>query len=93
MSNKGYTSKEIGHEWIEKVFEPQTAEIANGRSRLLVVNGHSSHYTSELLEFAQAHRIIVLCLPAHTTHRLQSQYVHNSPWIVTNFYTFKLWMF
>jgi hypothetical protein len=68
MSDKGYTSKEIRHEWIEVVFEPQTSAIANGCSCLLRVDGHSSHFTSELLEYAQAHRIVVLCLPAHTTH-------------------------
>jgi hypothetical protein len=51
MSKKGYTSNEIGHEWIEKVFEPQTAAIANGCSYLLIVDGHSSHYTLELLEY------------------------------------------
>jgi hypothetical protein len=68
MSKKGYTSNEIGHEWMEKVFEPQTAAITNGCSHLLIVDGHSSHYTSELLEYVRAHHIIVLCLPAHTTH-------------------------
>jgi hypothetical protein len=68
MSAKGYTSKEIGLEWIETVFGPQTSVIANGHSRLLVVDGHSSHFSFGFLEYAQANRIIVLCLPAHTTH-------------------------
>jgi len=75
MSEKGYTSKEIGCEWMKMVFDPQTSAIANGCSRLLVVDGHSSHFTAELLEYAQAHNISVLCLPAHTTHRLQSGYI------------------
>ena len=93
MSAKGYTSNEIGREWIKTVFGPQTSQIANGCSRLLVVDGHSSHFSSGFLEYAKANRIIVLCLPAHTTHQLQSQYIHNSPWIVTNLYSFKLWTF
>ena len=88
MSDKGYTSKEIGHEWIEMVFDPQTCVITNGHSRLLVVDGHASHFTSELLEYAQAHRIVVLCLPAHTTHQLQSGNVYHLPWIVAHFYPF-----
>ena len=50
------------------VFDPQTCAIANGHSHLLVVDGHSSHFTLELLEYAQAHDIIVLCLPAYTAH-------------------------
>src|SRR5258706_5214924 len=93
MSAKGYTSKEIGLEWIETAFGPQTSEIANGCSRLLVVDGHSSHFSLGFLEYAQANRIIVLCLPAHTTHQLQSQFMHNLPWIVTNLSPYKLWMF
>jgi len=68
MSTKGYTSKEIGLEWIETVFGPQTSEIANGCNCLLVVDGHSSHFSLGFLEYAQANHIIVLCIPAHTTH-------------------------
>jgi hypothetical protein len=68
MSDKGYTSKVIGHEWMQMVFDPQTSPIANGHICLLVVDGHASHFTSEPLEYAQAHCIVVLCLPAHTTH-------------------------
>lgn len=73
MSEKGYTSNVIGREWIETVFEPETSKIAKGRYRLLVVDGHVSHFTSQLLEFARNHQIVILCLPAHTTHRLQSK--------------------
>jgi len=58
MSNKGYMSKEISCECIEMVFDPQTCVITNGWSCLLVVDGHASHFTSELLEYAQAHCIV-----------------------------------
>src|SRR5258707_155820 len=40
----------------------------------LIVDGHSSHFSWELLEFAKANNIIVLCLPANTTHVLQSMF-------------------
>jgi len=79
MSDKGYTSKVIGCEWIQMVFDPQTSPIANGCVCLLVVDGHASHFTSELLEYAQAHHIVVLWLPAHTTHQLQSGYLYHLP--------------
>ena len=68
MSAKGYTSKEIGHEWIETVFRPQTSEITRGCSCLLIVDGHLSHFSLGFLEYVQANYIIVLCPPAHTTH-------------------------
>ena len=93
MSAKGYASKEIGHEWIETVFGPQTSEIARGHSHLHVVDGHLSYFSLGFLEYVQANCIIVLCLPAHTTHQLQSQYMHNLPQKVTNLYPSKLWMF
>ncbi len=93
MSDKGYTSKEIGCEWIEMIFDPQTCVIANGCTCLLVVDGHASHFTSGLLKYAQAHHIVVLCLPAHTTHWLQSGNIYQLPWIVAHFYPFQLWMF
>jgi DDE superfamily endonuclease len=73
MSEKGYTSKIIGREWIETVFDVQTHNIAHGCHRLLIIDGHVSHFTSGLLEYAQEHKIIVLCLLAHTTHWLQSE--------------------
>nr|VWO98225.1 Serine/threonine-protein kinase CST20 (EC [Ganoderma boninense] len=69
-SKKGYTDGEIGVEWI-KLFHRQTEAKARGRRRLLLVDGHSSHYTFGFLEFAREHHIHVLCYPSHTTHILQ----------------------
>ena len=73
MSEKGYSSKVIGRQWIETVFDPQTRDIANGHTRLLIVDGHCSHFSYELLDYARTHGIIVICLPPHTTHALQSK--------------------
>ena len=38
---------------------------------MLLVDGHNSHYTLELLEYARKHNIVIICYPAHTTHVLQ----------------------
>jgi len=38
---------------------------------LLVLDGHGSHETSEIIRLAEANNIIVFCLPPHTTHKLQ----------------------
>jgi len=73
MSEKGYSSQVIGKQWMDTVFDPQTRDIANGRMRLLIVDGHSSHFSHELLHYASTHDIIVICLPPHTTHALQSK--------------------
>jgi DDE superfamily endonuclease len=39
--------------------------------RLLILDGHNSHCTYPFIKFAAAHRIIIICLPSHTTHALQ----------------------
>ena len=57
-------------EWI-KDFDNQTHEKAAGRDRLLLVDGHNSHYTQGFLEYAQDNKIHVLCYPAHATHVYQ----------------------
>src|SRR4051794_24664946 len=69
-SKKGYTNGEIGKAWIEH-FDKETKGKANGRRRLLLVDGHNSHYTCELLEYARAHRIEVVGYPSHSTHVYQ----------------------
>ena len=72
MSERGYSNNEISKEWLETVFDPQTRDKATGFPRLLVVDGHSSHYSYEFIEYAHSTNIVVLCLPPHTTHVLQS---------------------
>ena len=67
---KGWTTGEIGIEWI-KIFDMQTRAKANGKWRLLLVDGHNSHYTRALLQYAHKNKIAILCYPAHTTHIYQ----------------------
>ncbi len=38
---------------------------------LLLLDGHSTHYQPDVIRFARAHNIIMLCLPPHTTHESQ----------------------
>lgn len=70
-SAKGWTSDELGYSWLTKVFEPNTAKIAGRSRRLLLVDGHSSHVNTRFIDFCDLHRIILVVLPPHSTHRLQ----------------------
>lgn len=71
-SPKGWTDQELGSSWLEKVFDPHTAaRNKTGRHRLLVLDGHNSHTTYRFCSYAARHNILVMCLPPHTTHRLQ----------------------
>jgi hypothetical protein len=57
---------------MEKLFEPESRKTCNpDHPRLLIIDGHNSHTTLRFLEYAESHNIIVICLPPHTTHRLQ----------------------
>lgn len=69
-SKKGWTNGEIGVAWIEE-FDKYMSAKAAGRYRLLIVDGHNSHYTYGFLIYARTHQILVLCYPSHTTHVLQ----------------------
>ena len=38
---------------------------------MLIFDGHGSHVTKEVIEFCQEKKIVLLCLPSHSTHLLQ----------------------
>lgn len=54
-----------------EIFDEQTEKKSLGKYRLLLVDGHNSHYTIEFLLHARLNMIIVLCYPAHGTHVYQ----------------------
>ena len=67
---KGYTSGEIGVAWL-KDWDKQTKAKANGQLWLLLVDGHSLHYTLTFLEYAKDNHVVMLCYPSHSTHIYQ----------------------
>lgn len=70
-SDNGWTNNEIGLIYLEKLFDAHTKLRAQGRKRLLLLDGHDSHISGEFIQYAIDHDIILLCLPPHTTHMLQ----------------------
>ena len=70
-SLSGWTNNEIGLAWLEQVFDRKTKIKAQGRWRLLIINGHGSHLTQEFLAFCDENRILLFVFPAHSTHTLQ----------------------
>jgi hypothetical protein len=71
LSEKGWTNDQIGLLWLSTVFEPYTAPRTKGVYRLLILDGHGSHITPEFDLFCTEHKIITLCMPAHSSHLLQ----------------------
>ncbi|KLO08249.1 DDE-domain-containing protein, partial [Schizopora paradoxa] len=43
----------------------------SGKPILLILDGHGSHLTDEMVELAIKNNIHLLCLPPHCTHKLQ----------------------
>jgi hypothetical protein len=70
VSDKGWTSLEHGFEWL-KHFNRYTESRTVGAYRLLIMDGHDSHNTTEFLDFCKDHKIITLCMPPHSSHLLQ----------------------
>ena len=70
-NTKDWTSNFHGQEWMRKVFEPATRAKANGRTRLLICDGHDSHFTAPFILHCIQHNIILLLLPPHSSHLLQ----------------------
>jgi len=69
-SQNGWTTNEIGLEWI-KHFELYTQPRTTGGYRLLVLDGHESHHSADFELYCQEHNIITLCMPLHSSHLLQ----------------------
>lgn len=69
MSEKSaYVNAEIFFDWLKNHFLPRKP----AGKVVLILDGHTSHCNlCEMLEFAEEHEIIMICLPAHTTHYLQ----------------------
>ncbi|KYG40271.1 hypothetical protein M433DRAFT_160676, partial [Acidomyces richmondensis BFW] len=70
-SNSGWTSNSHAYEWLTTVFEPSTKLADPIQRRLLIMDGHSSHITANVIAHCMEHTIDLLILPPHTSHALQ----------------------
>jgi hypothetical protein len=70
-SKSGWTSDSHDYEWLTTVFEPHTRLSQAGSRRLLVLDGHGSHMTANVIAFCMENAIDLLVLPPHCSHILQ----------------------
>jgi hypothetical protein len=70
-SISGWTSDSHAYEWLTTVFEPSTRPADPTQHRLLIMDGHGSHITANVIAFCMEHAIDLLILPPHTSHVLQ----------------------
>src|SRR5271155_4817223 len=71
ISPNGWTDQELGSSWLKSDFDPATRNKAAGQYRLLILDGHNSHCTFKFCKYGADNKIIIICLPSHTTHALQ----------------------
>jgi hypothetical protein len=69
LSLNGWTGDQIGLDWLQKHFIPNSAR--KGAYILLILVGHSSHRTPQFDQLCEENNIICLCMPAHASHLLQ----------------------
>ncbi|KID97300.1 transposase, partial [Metarhizium majus ARSEF 297] len=69
-THNGWTTNEKGVEWIQH-FERHTKPRTRGAYRLLIMNGHDSHHSTEFELFCKEHRIVTVCMSSHSSHILQ----------------------
>jgi hypothetical protein len=71
LSDKGWTNNDLAIDWFERTFGPRSKVRQQGEWRLLILDGHASHISGNAVRYCLKEKIIPLCLPPHTTHKLQ----------------------
>lgn len=73
LSAKKWTDNELGLSWLTRIFNPSTYNRLENKKdyRLLIFDGRASYITNAVIKYCNANRIIMLCLPPHTTYLLQ----------------------
>ena len=66
--SKAFMEAGLAEEWMTRLFIPA---IKTDRPNLLILDGHSTHETLDLLTLASDNNIIMLALPPHSTNHLQ----------------------
>ena len=72
VSDNGWTTDAISLHWLKHVFISATEAWIVGRYHLLVLDGYGSHLTPESDGLCGANNIISICMPANSSHLLQS---------------------
>ncbi|KAJ8107447.1 hypothetical protein OPT61_g8861 [Boeremia exigua] len=69
-SPNGWTNNRLALRWLEH-FDTHTKSRTVGGYRLLIIDGHESHCSVEFQDLCKEKNIILLCMPAHSSHLLQ----------------------
>ena len=68
LSSNGWIDMDLFKGWFETHF---LRHAVSARPLLLLLDGHSSHYSPDVIRLAKEHNVIILTLVPHTTHEMQ----------------------
>ena len=68
LSDNGWMESEIFHQWFTHHFLVHASPV---RPLLLLLDGHSTHFSPGFITKAAYEKVIVFCLPPNTTHLTQ----------------------
>ncbi|KAI5069585.1 hypothetical protein GOP47_0015886 [Adiantum capillus-veneris] len=71
MQKKAWMKGELFKAWLQHFDNAITKSIGKDSRHLLILDGHGSHVSLEVVEQAQAAGIDIMTLPTHTSHKLQ----------------------
>ncbi|MCO5592019.1 hypothetical protein L7F22_046013 [Adiantum nelumboides] len=71
MQKKAWMTGELFHAWLEHFDNAITLSIGKSSRHLLILDGHGSHVSMDVVAKAQDSGIYIITLPAHTSHKLQ----------------------
>jgi hypothetical protein len=70
VSDNGWTTNDFGVAWLRH-FVKQIKGHRVGSYVLLILDGHESHKSLSFQELCEENKIIILCMPPHSSHILQ----------------------
>ena len=76
-NQKGGVTGDLGIRWIRGCLMPCIPDMSPDNPAVLIMDGHGSHFTLELLTFCRAVGLHVVLRPPHTTHVLQGEDVEH----------------
>ena len=68
-SGKGFTTNKLVTRWLD-YFDAWTRDAADGQQRLLILDGHRTHYSLGFVRYAVKNGITLLSYPRHTIRLL-----------------------
>ena len=74
---KGWITGDLGVPYIRGCVEPSIPDLSPSSPAIIIMDGHGSHFTLELLLYCREIGLHILLRPPHTTHILQGEDVQH----------------